>query len=624
MNEILEGKKGDQKLLLGNEAIARGALEAGLGMISCYPGTPSSEVVDTLWRARADLENSGHKPAFRAEYSVNEKVAMEVACGAALGGCRSLVAMKHVGLNVAADPMFTAAYTGMPGGLVILSADDPGCHSSQNEQDNRQYARFASLPCFEPSSPAEAKAMTVAAFDLAASLEQPVMLRSTTRISHSRGPVILGDIPDAPPHVEFQRAPLRFVPVPMVARKRHHSLADAMGKAAEIAGKSPFNTVRFPPGTGKFPGVIASGVAREYLGDVLAEMGLENDVAVLELGMTWPLPERMLLNFMEKCDKLLVLEEGAPYLEKDIRALAQKAGLAIPVSGKDDGLSEFGEYSRSLVERRIARWLNKEIPASAKAAETRQLPARPPNLCPGCSHRSVYYAARQVFGNDVIYSSDIGCYTLGMLPPLGAADFLVCMGSSVSAGSGFAEASGKPVVAFIGDSTFFHSGMTGLANAVFNKHNLLVVILDNGTTAMTGHQPNPGMVQESLGENATHLDIAPIVQALGVSRLAAVKANNLRGMMSAMREMRDVDGVRVIIAREPCLLYARHGLKKRKTAVARVIAQNDSAEECFRNLACPAFCRVDGKMAVDELLCGGCMLCVQIAPDAFAAKKAGA
>ena len=610
---LLRGKGGERHLLLGNEAIVRGALEAGVQTVACYPGTPSSEVPDTFAR----LEGQGR---FRLEYSVNEKVAMEVAAGSALAGAMSLVTMKHVGLNVAADPLLTAAYTGLPGGLVVLTADDPGCHSSQNEQDNRHYARLASLPCFEPASAEEARAMTRAAFSLARELQQPVLLRTTTRVSHMRGPVQFDDLPAAPASVPIQREPGRFVPVPAVARRRHLALASLMEEARQRAEASPFNLERSPAGSTPL-GVIASGVARTYLADALYSGQWEDSVRVLELGMTWPLPADKIRAFLSRCQRVLVLEEGEPLLEEGVRALAQRFGLAVDIEGKDDITTIQGEYSVPLVLRRLARWLDRPCPALPARSAEPNLPVRPPNLCAGCSHRAVYYAVRKVFGDDAFYSSDIGCYTLGLLPPLKMADFLVCMGSSVSAGSGFARAAGKPVVAFIGDSTFFHSGLTGIANAVFNQHDLLVVVLDNGTTAMTGHQPNPGMVQDVLGQTCNHLDIESAVRGLGVQECVKVRAYNLKAVLGALGSMKDKRGVRVIIAEEPCVLYARRRLKKARPQVAEVVEQGPEAQRCLEEVACPAFCRTDGTISVDETLCTGCMLCLQAAPTAFKAKK---
>lgn len=613
---LLQAVGGERHLLLGNEAIARGALEAGMSVLACYPGTPSSEVPDTFRRM-------GGKGRYRMEYSVNEKVALEVGAGAALAGAMTLVTMKHVGVNVAADPLLTMAYIGLPGGLVLLSADDPGCHSSQNEQDNRHYARFAGLPCFEPASAQEAKDMTRDALLLARALEQPVLLRTTTRLNHLRGAVTFGPLPE-PSIVPFARNPQRFVPVPAVARNRHAALEANLAAARAKAEVSPWNRVS---GQGRL-GVISSGIARAYLADALYEGGWEGAVRVLELGMTWPLPERMMEDFLRGCDRVLVVEEGAPLLENDVRALAQKLGANVEIFGKgqttDAPFTVYGEYSTAHVKKALAQFLGEsplEAPAASSDAALRQLPGRPPNLCPGCSHRAVYYAVRKVYGDEAVYSSDIGCYTLGLLPPLRMADFLVCMGSSVSAGGGFALAGDKPVVAFIGDSTFFHSGLSGLANAVFNKHDILLVVLDNGTTAMTGHQPNPGMVQDVLGEDAAHLDIEAIARAIGVVDVVKVKAFNVRATTKALEELKAKKGVRVLIAEEPCVLYARRTLKKTSPQVAQVAQQGAEAQACLEQLACPAFTRLGEDIGVDETLCTGCMVCLQVAPKAFKAVR---
>ena len=616
MNHPLLQAEGARCLLLGNEAIVRGALEAGVNFVSCYPGTPSSEVPDTFRR----LLPSGR---FSMEYSVNEKVAMECGAGAALGGALCLVTMKHVGVNVAADPLLTMTYTGLPGGLVLLSADDPGCHSSQNEQDNRMYARFAGLPCFEPATAQECKDMARAAFTLARETQQPVMLRTTTRVSHLRGPVEFGPLPESPaPIVAFERNPRRFVPVPAVARIRHKAMAANLDNIRTWVEQSPFNRTA---GQGEI-GVIASGISRAYLHDVLLEKGWQDRVRVFDFGMTWPLPEKALEVFMRQVKTLLVLEEGQALVEEALNAMAHRLSLPVEIRGKQESLSIFGEYSTLAIHDALAPLLDKNAKSACGLDCMQELPQRPPNLCAGCAHRSAFFAVRKIFGNDAYYSSDIGCYTLGLLPPLSAADFLFCMGSSISGGSGFARSSGKQVVAFVGDSTFFHSGMTGLVNAVFNRHNLLVVVLDNGTTAMTGHQPNPGMDQAVLGEGCVHLDIESIVKGCGVERVVKVRGYNQKAMQTTLEAMKAESGVRVLIVEEPCVLYARRTLKKARSQRAYVAEQNDSARACLEGLACPAFrCTADkgGEIAVDEDLCAGCMVCMQVSPS-FKAHKGGA
>ncbi|MBR4746380.1 MAG: indolepyruvate ferredoxin oxidoreductase subunit alpha, partial [Desulfovibrio sp.] len=384
---------------------------------------------------------------------------------------------------------------------------------------------------------------------------------------------------------------------------------------------SPYNKVTVPASK-PADGVIVSGASRNYLADALMAEGWEDRVRVLELGMTWPLPDEKIASFLKDCKRVLVLEENDPLLETYVRALVQKRGLSCEISGKGGVLTIQNEYSTTLLRQALAAWFGGSCEVAVNEPEP-NLPGRPPNLCAGCSHRAVFYAARQVFGDDAYYSSDIGCYTLGMLPPLRCADFLFCMGSSVSGGSGFAIGSGKTVVGFIGDSTFFHSGMTGLANAVFNKVDIVVVILDNGTTAMTGHQPNPGMRQDMLGDLCAHLDIESIVRGFGVEQIKKVKAFSLKSVVKAFEEFKAMKGVRVLISEEPCALYARRRLKMGMERYAVVSSQGDDAKRCFETFACPAFCRRDGEYAVDDTLCTGCGMCLQIAPKAFKLVKRG-
>jgi indolepyruvate ferredoxin oxidoreductase alpha subunit len=607
---LLHDTRGSRHVLLGNEAIARGAIEAGVGCVTCYPGTPSSEIPDTLYRLAPHAE-------YYFEYSVNEKVALEVGGGAALGGVPTLVTMKHVGLNVAADPLMSLAYIGTPGGLVILSADDPGCHSSQNEQDNRYYARLAGLPCFEPYSAQEAKDMAREAFDLSRKWQQPVLLRTTTRLNHLRGQVVFDTATQAVSRADHVKHPQRFVPLPAIARARHPVLLQQLEDLGGEADRSRWNRVS---GGGR-TGVIASGMARAYLRDAMADLGLEEEPALLELGMSYPLPRGLIRDFVSGLDRVLILEELEPIVETEVRALCQELGLEARITGKGEDLSRMGEYATSGVRKALSRLMGLSVRENDPCQGERNLPGRPPNLCPGCPHRSVYYAVRKVFGDDAVYSSDIGCYTLGFQPPHRAADFLFCMGSSVSGGTGMSRATGRPVVAYIGDSTFFHSGVAGLINAVHNRHDLLLVILDNATTAMTGHQPHPGVETTPQGENTSRVDIESVVRGCGVNEVTTVKALNLKQTFAALRDFKEKSGVRVLIARDPCTLFARRTLGKAPRTAAYVAEQDEAARACLEELACPAFTQREGEIAVDEDQCAGCMVCVQIADSVKAAKR---
>lgn len=623
---LLNDTPGQTALLLGNEAIVRGAIEAGVEFVSCYPGTPSSEVPDTFFRI-------SDKGAYTFEYSVNEKVALEVGGGAALAGAMTLVTMKHVGVNVAADPLMTLAYVGVPGGLVLLSADDPGCHSSQNEQDNRYFARLAGMPCFEPATAQEAKDMTKDALERARDWEQPVMLRTTTRVNHLRGAVVYGPLALPRPKKEFEKNPRRFVPVPANARVRHVELLKNLETARAYAESSVWNSVL---GEGKL-GVVASGVSRAYVRDCLENPehpDWKSKVRVLELGLAYPLPEKLVAEFLRSVDRVVVVEELEPILENDLRILANRLGIATPIYGKSPlpdnamaaavavSLPRCGEFSTTNVGQALYAALEgAPAPAPELCDAAGPLPMRPPNLCAGCSHRALYYAVRRVFGDTAAYSSDIGCYTLGILPPLSAADFLLCMGSSISTGSGVARASGKTVVAFIGDSTFFHSGITGLINAVFNRHDILIVILDNATTAMTGQQPNPGVELTVKGPNPARVDIQAVVLGCGVEQVRKVSPYNLKATIKTLEEMKGMRGVRVLIAEEPCVLFSRRVLKKKPGQTAYVAEQGGEVASCLETLACPAFYRQGEEIAIDAASCSGCMVCLQVTTKIKARKR---
>jgi indolepyruvate ferredoxin oxidoreductase alpha subunit len=611
MSELLSGRARERRLFLGNEAIVRGALEAGVALVTTYPGTPASEIGDRCYEIARQTD-------LRFEFSTNEKVALEVAAGAAASGWRVLCAMKHVGLNVAADALMTLAYVGVKGGMVIVSADDPSLFSSQNEQDNRYYARMAGLPMLEPATPAEAHAMTRAAFALSEELQLPVLLRTTTRVNHTRGPVTLGELAPRPGLGRFHKDPFRQVMVPAVARQAHVRLLEAGEKARTRAEASGFNEIR---GSGSW-GIVTSGVSSTYVADALRELGLEDQVRLLKLGFTHPLPETLLGDFLAPLEKVLVVEELEPYLEEGLKKVAQARGLTLPIQGKGPGLfSRLYEYHPGLVRQAIAAYFGVPYQAPAPLApETalgRPLPDRPPNLCPGCPHRAMYYAVKialQDLGVEGVFPTDIGCYTLGLLPPLSMADFLICMGSSISTAAGISQATGQKVVAFIGDSTFFHAGLPALTNAVHNRHDFLLVILDNGTTAMTGHQPHPGVSLMPPGYPGVHIPIPRVVKALGVEKLWVVNPFKYKESLAATKEALAAAGVRVLISQAPCHLYAQRITGKRRTARFQVTKECGECRNCLEYFGCPAMYLEEGKagrLQIDADLCSGCAFCVQ-------------
>ena len=616
MHPLLTEEPGKTLLLLGNEAIVRGALEAGVAFATTYPGTPSSEIADNFFRI------SGESSLY-FEYSTNEKVALETAAGAAVSGVRAICSMKHVGLNVAADPLMTLAYVGVRAGMVIVTADDPSMFSSQNEQDNRIYARLSNLPLLEPASAQEAKEMMQAAFEISEGIELPVLLRTTTRLSHCRGAVTIGPLQDRKTKGFFTKESTRFVTVPAIARIRHKVLLSQTEKAREMACTSPFNTVT---GTGK-TGIATSGIAYNYVADALEDLGAKDRVTLLKLGFTHPFPEELAVAFIRSVDKILVVEELEPILEADLKVTAHTNGLSVPIFGKDPGrLSRLYEYDPGMVRKVIANFLERDYNPPTPIdiqddPESVELPMRPPNLCAGCPHRATYYAVNSVLaetGTEAVFPTDIGCYTLGLLPPLKAADFLICMGSSVSSAGGIAETTDQTVIAFIGDSTFFHSGITGLINAVHNQHKFILVVLDNGTTAMTGHQPHPGIHIKPAGWEKPSVSIEAIAKACGVEQVTVVNPINQTKTKAAVREALESKVLSVIIARAPCPLYERRMLGKKKTRGFVVGPEcNTDCTECIDTFGCPALYKnpapdAETTMMIDDNLCIGCGVCIQI------------
>ncbi|TYT74918.1 indolepyruvate ferredoxin oxidoreductase subunit alpha [Desulfobotulus mexicanus] len=609
MHKLLTDKPGESMFLLGNEAIARGAMEAGVAFTSTYPGTPSSELSLNFFQMSRESD-------LYFEYSTNEKVSLEVAAAAANCGIRSMCMMKHVGLNVAADVLMTLAYVGVTGGLVILTADDPFMFSSQNEQDNRYYAKFGGLPMMEPSSVEEAKEMVKDAFELSEKLKRPVLFRTTTRINHSTSVVTLGELPPRKTKGDFIKDPMRCVTVPAVSRGLHVKLLADLKTAQGMAEDSSWN---FMEGKGSF-GIIANGVSYTYAADAVKDLGASEKIKILRLGFSNPMPEAMIKDFIKGCDKVLIIEEGEPFMEEAVKAFAQEEGLTLPIAGKNENLfSRLFEFDPAMVRKNIASFFDIELdaPAPVDAQGVPDLPIRPPTLCAGCSHRSIFYAAKKACeGMDVVFPSDIGCYTLGFLPPLGMGDFVVCMGASSGTACGFSTVTDKKVVAFVGDSTFFHSGLSGLINGVFNNHNYTLVILDNRTTAMTGHQPNPGVDMTELAmENYNTVDIEAVVKAIGVKHVSTIRAFNVKKAIETIQESVAFEGISVIIVKEKCALYAKN-LKQLKGKPFQVNPDKcKNHMECINALGCPAFYVKDGKPGIHAHVCVGCALCAQACPE---------
>lgn len=565
-----------KELMTGNQAIARGAYEAGVTVAAAYPGTPSTEII----------ENVINYPEIYAEWSTNEKVAMEVGIGASIAGARALVAMKHVGVNVAADPLFTFAYTGVNGGLVLISADDPGMHSSQNEQDNRNYAKFAKIPMLEPSDSQECKDFMMLAYQLSEEFDTPVMLRITTRVAHGQSQVCLGEREEVGVKEYVKNAP-KFVMLPANGRQRHPVVEARREALAEYNETVSINQVEW--GDRKI-GIITSGVLYQYVKEALPR------VSVLKLGMTYPLPEQLIKEFVRQVGQAYVVEELDPFLEEQIKS------WGVNVIGKDL-LPRIGELSPELIAERIGG-------VAQKPTVTVDVPIRPPVLCPGCGHRGVYYVINRL---KLTVSGDIGCYTLGAAPPLSAIDTCICMGASISGALGMEKAQGKEfarkLVAVIGDSTFLHSGITSLLNVVYNGGTFTTIILDNSTTAMTGHQEHPGTGCTVNQAPAPAVDLEQLVRSLGVKRVRVVDPYDLAAVEKVLREETAAEEASVIIAKRPCVL-----LKGHQPTGGPIIVVEDNCTECglCRRLGCPALVFKTEKPLVDTTLCNGCGQCLQV------------
>ena len=564
-----------KQLMLGNEAIARGVYESSIRVTSAYPGTPSTEI----------SENIANYPEVYCEWAPNEKVAVEVALGAAIAGARAMACMKHVGLNVAADPVFTASYAGVNAGLVIVAADDPGMHSSQNEQDTRMIARAAHVPVLDPSDSQECKDFVGLACEISEKYDTPVILRVTTRVAHARTPVEFGERVEVPLR-PYTKEPKKFVSMPANMIARHRFVEDRETRLASEANSLSIN--RIEPGSKKL-GVITSGAAYNYVKEALPE------ASVLKLGLAYPLPEELIRSFAKSVEKLLVIEDGEPFFEDAIKA------WGIPCTGKEKTGVQ-GELFTRKIEENFAG-----APARGPL-HTQGIPMRPPVLCPGCPHRGLYHVLNKL---KLTVCADIGCYTLGALPPLNAVDTCVCMGASIGMAHGMEKARGgeqaKKTVAVIGDSTFCHSGLTGMLNMAYNHSVGTLIIADNSITGMTGHQNNPANGFDLRGNPAPRLDLVKLCDAMGIRNVRIVDPFDLKALESALKEETAREELSVIIAQRPCALIVKQPGKPYYSDPEKCT----NCKMCMK-IGCPAILSIEKGVRVDETQCVGCGLCASV------------
>lgn len=604
-----------KRLLSGNEAVARGAWEAGVKVGSAYPGTPSTEIMETF----------AQYPDVYAEWAPNEKVALDVAIGAAYAGRRAFAAMKHVGVNVAADALFAAAMTGIEAGLVLVSGDDPSMHSSQNEQDNRQFAKFARIPCLDPADSQDAHDLMVAAFDLSEQFDTPVLLRMTTRVCHTSTPVEVGIRKENLPEPgKYPRNLAKYCMVPANARQRHPVIEARIKDLAEFAETFPYNRIEW---RSTELGIITGGIAYQYAREVFPE------ASVLKLGMVYPLPQRMIADFAAKVNRLIVLEELDAFIEEQIRLMgfalyhpekAAPAGSSYPQTKSIFPIA--GELDPAVVRASGQQaGLLPEPQLSTLPLTNGNLPPRPPVLCPGCPHRSSFYVLHKL---GVPVNGDIGCYTLGMVKPLDALHTVGCMGASIGVAHGAAVAGDKERhVAVIGDSTFFHSGIPALINVAYNRSNVITIIMDNRVTGMTGHQENPGTGKTLQQKETREIQIEPLVRAIGIDLVATVDAYDVAAIEKLLKEWLKTDEPAVLITREECALLP--SARSRWLPLEVVKEKCNGCTLCFR-IGCPAILKSDELdprtqrplAEIDPLLCTGCEICAQICPrDAILFRK---
>jgi indolepyruvate ferredoxin oxidoreductase alpha subunit len=608
MFDVLSEQVGRKIVLLGNEAIVRGALEAGVKFATTYPGTPASEIGDTFSRI-AKVAN------VYFEYSVNEKIALEAAAGAAFSGLKSLVSFKHFGLNVASDSLMPIAYVGTKG-FVIVSADDPSCHSSaQSEQDSRSYARLAHIPTLEPANPQECKDMTKFAFELSEKFEIPVLIRLTTRVAHQRGVVTLGEIKRTKQKAEFVKNLEKFNTVSPHTIEMHKRILQKMEDIKKISEKTKFN---FSINEKKAKvGVIVCGAPFGYVMEALEKLNVK--LPVLKLGLTYPVPEQKISKFIKNLNSVLIVEELDPWIENEVKAIAKRAKPKLKIYGKGL-LPKAGEYREEAIIQAILKLLKKKpkfnLEKHLGEVKNIKLPERFAVLCPGCPHRAAFFAVKEVCP-DCIFGGDIGCYILGIFPPLNTQDFILSMGASIGVIHGINKATNQKTIAFIGDSTFFHAGMPSLLNTVFNKSNPLVIILDNRYTAMTGHQPHPGTGYTGMGEFIKPVDIEQVVRSFGIKNVKTIDPFDVNKMKKFVKKFLNQKKVSVIVAKRECQLMALRKMRRMGVKIPRYQINRNKCKKCgvcLLKFGCPAIYRDDGNYTINEDLCTGCGVCSKICP----------
>jgi indolepyruvate ferredoxin oxidoreductase alpha subunit len=610
---------GTRVILLGNEAIARGALEAGVRVAAGYPGTPATEIIETL------AAISEFYPDIYVEWSINEKVGFETAFAGSMCGVRSIACMKHVGLNVALDSFVTACYAGARGGLVLVSTDDPECHSSQNEQDNRQLAKLAFCPILEPASANEAREMTKFAFDFSEQYKTLVMLRTTTRLSHSQQDVTLGEISPIIKAGKFDHDKSRWTFLPVNARVQRKVMLERIEKIKEAAESNPFNKMVLNENSRN--GILASGLSHTYVNEYLEKNNLKNKVSYLKLATTFPPPRKLIGEFVSNLDRVLVVEELEPFIEEYVNMYAKEFNPALEIVGKKL-LPQYGELSPEVVTDAINNFLGKKqpIPPQKQKIENQQevkAPPRPPVLCPGCPHRAFFYAlklAEKRSQTKFIYSSDIGCYTLGFYPPLETIETCLCMGASIGMANGFSKVGeDSPIFAILGDSTFFHAGIPALINLVYNNSKVIVVILDNGTTAMTGHQPHPGTGFRINGSPSPKIQMEKIAEGCGVKYIRITDPYDLKSTVDTILEAVSFkDGPALIISRQDCTLVSQRKKRKANEKIVPYEIDKDKCTKCrlcISTLGCPAFLVEGDEVEISSNLCFGCGICQDLCPE---------